>query len=60
MTQPRKKPDPLVPAPKKAHAKHGLGKWGSAWPYNFDNRACLHKNCRCMRWCCYQQRRSRA
>lgn len=59
MTKPKKKRDPLVPPPKKAHVKHGWEKWDSAWPYNWDARRCLGKRCRCMRWCCYQQRTPR-
>jgi hypothetical protein len=51
--------DPLFAAPKKAHARHPFEPWQSAWPLNWDARRCSVKGCRCMHWCCYQQRNPR-
>lgn len=45
--------DPLFAGPKKEHARHPFGRWDG------EARACTRPNCRCMHWCCYQQRNLR-
>lgn len=48
--------DPLFPKPKKEHAKHKLTKWEPDGLRPWAARICTTKGCRCMNWCCYQQR----
>jgi hypothetical protein len=51
--------DKLFARPKREHRWHRLDRWSPAPPYGIEARACTRENCRCMHWCCYQQRRSR-
>lgn len=50
--------DPLFATPKKAHAGHTLGAWEGTYGGG-QARGCTRPKCRCMHWCCYQQRKAR-
>jgi hypothetical protein len=52
--------DPLFARPKREHARHPFGRWDGGYPARVQARACTVENCRCMHWCCYQQRRARS
>ena len=50
--------DPLFAKPKKGHEYHGWSEWQGTYT-GAEARGCRRARCRCMHWCCYQQRHPR-